>query len=213
MIKNWRDVLPIHPAADLFPLMDAQRLAELVEDIRTNGLQHSIVLCDGKILDGRNRYLACQKAKIEPAFIDYVGDPFAYAWSSNGQRRDLVADQRYLIWKRCTGKSAEWQATQQKNTDEANRKRSESQKGIPKAERVGTTCAETLRDHQAEEQRRTRTSAAKASGTNRGAVERMNRLEANRPDLADKVVAGEMKPKEAMRQMTQSLSRLPKGKD
>ena len=42
---------------------------------------------------------ACMQLGIEPQCIDYVGDPFAYAWSANGQRRDLVQDQRYLIWK------------------------------------------------------------------------------------------------------------------
>jgi hypothetical protein len=71
---NWRDHLPVHPAADLFPLLaetDPKALQVLAEDIRKNGLHApiilaSIALCNdagmttGKynkpmLLDGRNR--------------------------------------------------------------------------------------------------------------------------------------------------------------
>jgi hypothetical protein len=42
--KSWRDVLPIHPAAELFPLMSEAELRELGEDIKQNRLKHPIVL-------------------------------------------------------------------------------------------------------------------------------------------------------------------------
>src|SRR5260221_471244 len=42
--KSWRDVLKVHPAADLFPLMSADELKVLGEDIQKNGLQHPVVL-------------------------------------------------------------------------------------------------------------------------------------------------------------------------
>ena len=41
-----------HPAADAFPMMNAERFAELLEDIRTHGLREAITICDGMILDG-----------------------------------------------------------------------------------------------------------------------------------------------------------------
>ena len=53
-----------HPESERYPLMD-ERSAEFkafVEDIRRNGLREPIVLLGGKILDGRNRYLGCQRA-------------------------------------------------------------------------------------------------------------------------------------------------------
>src|SRR5262245_11653841 len=62
--KSWRDVLPIHPAAELFPLLsetDPAALKELGEDIRKNGLASPIVLWadddpeKAVLLDGRNR--------------------------------------------------------------------------------------------------------------------------------------------------------------
>lgn len=62
-------------------------------------------------------------------------------------------------------------------------------------------------------------SAAKAtaSKTNRGSVERMDRLDRERPDLAEKVIAGELKAAEAMRQLRRDevavkVAALPKGK-
>jgi hypothetical protein len=55
---SWRDVLKIHPAAELFPLMTEAALHELAEDIKTNGLCAPFVGWgrDGQsLLDGRNR--------------------------------------------------------------------------------------------------------------------------------------------------------------
>jgi DNA-binding Lrp family transcriptional regulator len=44
MTKSWRDVLPIHPAAELFPRMTPEELRALGEDIKTNGLREPVVL-------------------------------------------------------------------------------------------------------------------------------------------------------------------------
>src|SRR5258705_8863878 len=60
MTKSWRDVLRIHPACDLLPLMSAEELRELADDIERNGLRHGIDLycdVDGRefVIDGRNR--------------------------------------------------------------------------------------------------------------------------------------------------------------
>jgi len=67
---SWRDVLPIHPAAKLFPRMTPAELRELGEDIKTNGLQFPITVMTEKcgdewiyqLLDGRNRLDAIELA-------------------------------------------------------------------------------------------------------------------------------------------------------
>ena len=41
---SWRDLLPIHPAAALFPRMSSDERRELGKDIRKNGLRCSIAL-------------------------------------------------------------------------------------------------------------------------------------------------------------------------
>lgn len=90
-----------HPIADTLPLMPPHRLASLVDDIKTNGLLIPIVLHEGQILDGRNRYLACIKAKVEPVFTEYTGDdPFRFVVSMNIERRDLDDGQRAVSSRR-----------------------------------------------------------------------------------------------------------------
>src|SRR5260370_2405669 len=77
--------LEFHPLAEFFPLMTEDELAELAADIKKNGLLEPITLYQNKIIDGRNRYRACQKAGVEITQTDtYDGsDPAAFVSSRN----------------------------------------------------------------------------------------------------------------------------------
>jgi len=116
----WRDTLPIHPAAELFPRMSPNELKALGADIVRNGLTSPIALwrADPKapeqLLDGRNRldaielvtgkpveigapsliagedFLACNKVIT----LDSKTDPFAYVISANIHRRHLTAEKK-----------------------------------------------------------------------------------------------------------------------
>ena len=87
--------LAFHAIADIFPLMDGQPLADLTEDIKIHGLREPIWLYEGQILDGRNRWRACQAAGVEPVFVDYQGsDPVGFVVSLNLHRRHLNESQR-----------------------------------------------------------------------------------------------------------------------
>lgn len=89
------DEIESHPAAAVFPELEGCEFQQLVDDISAHGLIEPIVLCDGKILDGRNRLRACIEASIEPIFTHYRGDsPTGYVISKNIRRRHLTADQR-----------------------------------------------------------------------------------------------------------------------
>ena len=87
-----------HELANLFPLMDESQYSDLVADIKENGLIESIILHEGKILDGRNRYNACNDAGVEPNFVEYEGeDALSYVISLNLNRRHLNESQRAMI--------------------------------------------------------------------------------------------------------------------
>ena len=59
--------LEFHPIADLFPLLKGEVLHKLVADIQQNGLLEPLLVdAERRIIDGRNRYLACLEAGVEP---------------------------------------------------------------------------------------------------------------------------------------------------
>lgn len=89
---------PIHPACAVWPQISDAEIEALAADIKANGLIHPITLCDGKILDGRNRDLACEKAGIEPSVTIYNGnDPIGFSLSVNRHRRHLPHHQLAFI--------------------------------------------------------------------------------------------------------------------
>jgi hypothetical protein len=96
-----RSLLP-HPIALVFPDIDADTFNDLVESMRTRGYDalHPIVLFEGKILDGRNRYRAAQVARVEPTFREFEGtieDAAEFSLRENLHRRHLTPGQRALI--------------------------------------------------------------------------------------------------------------------
>ena len=190
-----------HPAAAAFPVMTADRLRDLKADIAARGQIDPITLCDGQILDGRNRYQACVELGIEPVFREFSGNPWAYVWSLNGTRRDLSQDQRAQIWLFVNTHSDEWEQAKQSIDKEANRKRSEKAKAQPRTDRgfaekkqvVGHFDPPPAKEH------KTRQKAAAAASVGPSAVKRAEALAAARPDLAEKVRTGEVKPAEARR--------------
>lgn len=99
--------LPFHPLANLFPLIEDKDFADFVDDIRSKGVRDPILLFEGQILDGRNRYRAV-KALIEGGSTDIKlpfdefdeekdGKPLEYVISKNLRRRHLTESQRAYV--------------------------------------------------------------------------------------------------------------------
>ncbi|MFH8219715.1 ParB N-terminal domain-containing protein [Streptomyces sp. NPDC018057] len=96
---NKEPALKLHPAADLFPMLDRDELLDLAESIRTEGQHEPIVLdSDGVLLDGRNRLAACEIAGVEPRFTTYTGtDHMRLIMSGNLFRRHISKGQQAMI--------------------------------------------------------------------------------------------------------------------
>src|SRR3972149_1357833 len=62
-------IMENHPVSNLFPIMAEQEIVLLSKDISTNGQKEPIIVLDDMILDGRNRYRACNLLGIEPGKI------------------------------------------------------------------------------------------------------------------------------------------------
>jgi ParB-like chromosome segregation protein Spo0J len=103
---------PVHPAAEMFPLLAEGELRELAEDIRQHGMRQPIAMLGDHVLDGRNRLRAIMAHGGEhrdKALADALQharhlptdtDPIAYVISANIRRRHLTAQQkRELIAK------------------------------------------------------------------------------------------------------------------
>lgn len=101
-------------------------------------------------------------------------------------------------------RSDAWQAEQQRIQDEANRKRAEAANerrgdgGMLESKPVVAQPVQVQERRETPD--KTRQAKATASKTNRGAVERGDKLANERPDLAEKVKNGDIAPSEALRQ-------------
>ena len=91
-----------HPFAALFPGLPPEELTQLARDIKERGQLEPIVLHEGLILDGRNRYRACQIAGVKPRIEEFDAkdakrSPEEFVLSRNLRRRHLSVGQKAAI--------------------------------------------------------------------------------------------------------------------
>jgi len=116
---SWRSKYPVHPCADVFPMMSDADIDALSKDIKANGLRDRIVFWntgehpktivgsfaigdlnrDYVLLDGRNRLAALERLGKPLTvgymeLLDHAVDPMAYVISRNIRRRHLTKEQQ-----------------------------------------------------------------------------------------------------------------------
>ena len=107
--------------------MVGKEFAALVSDIKEHGQIDPILVLDGMILDGRNRWRACREASVEPKMKDWPGgNPWDFVWSKNAERRHLEPGQKAAIRYKVEKGSDAWLAKRKAAEDKANRARSEA---------------------------------------------------------------------------------------
>lgn len=93
--------LELHPLCTLFPRLTGVEFEALKADIVANGQREPVVVHEGLVLDGGNRYRACIEAGIEPRLKEFDGaDPVAFVLSANLHRRHLTPGQQAAIVSR-----------------------------------------------------------------------------------------------------------------
>lgn len=163
-----------HEFANLFPMMSEEETSSLRADIAANGLLDEIVLYDGMILDGRNRYEACLAVGVEPRFVTHTeGDPLTFVVSRN-VRRNLTPSQKAVIALDIAAMLAV---------------RAE------KKQRMGKALSADDDGIRANEM------AAKAMGIGKTIVAEIKRVAASNPEEIERIRSGEKTVKQAFREL------------
>lgn len=209
MTINWPDILRhypeitgIHPAADLFPMVDGDEFRELCADIKERGLHQPITIwTDGTLLDGRNRLLACYETHQEVVLDRYEGsDPVQFSLSANLYRRHLSMSQRNM-----TGALAEdLLATLREQARERQREAGGDKKS-DHAKSVAVPVREAIKPETPKHERTAAAQAAKLVGGSTSGVEKAMRVKREAPDLVPQVMAGKVTLKEAEREVRQRV--------
>lgn len=159
------DQYELHPLCTLFPRLQGSEFDSLVADIKANDLAQPIVLHEGMILDGGNRYRACIEAGVEPKFREYEGSNLvSFVLSANLHRRHMSVGQQAAI----VASATDWAKTQ-------------THGGIRVASEQGATLhLETVSDRAAE------------SGASVRTQKMADKVAKADPDLAKQVGRGEV---------------------
>jgi len=177
--------LQFHEIANIFPLLPDEDLQQLADDIRLYGQREPIVLFEGKILDGRNRYKACLFAGVIPQTREFDGDKIdalAFVWSTNVHRRHLNSGAMGVASAKREKLDEEYRKAVEAIAD------AQSKGGRPKKdEKPPQIIVEVNRS-----ERETDHKLAKANGTNRTYLNDARKVLEKRPDLAEKVLAQEI---------------------
>lgn len=94
-----------HPIANIFPMMSPDEHARLKKSISEHGLMEPIMLYEGKILDGRNRYAVCQELGVEVFHGEFFEEEMGmtavqFVLATNRDRRHLSPTQLSIVGAR-----------------------------------------------------------------------------------------------------------------
>lgn len=172
----------VHAIASMFPEMGDDEYEALKADIKENGLREPLWLHEGRIIDGRHRFRACQELGLKPATRNWdgKGSLASFVLSLNLHRRNLTSGQRSAVGV----EFKEWFAKEAKDRQKA----AGGDKVSEKARALPQIIAEAVNGKKNSGEARQQ--AAQVSGTNRQYVNDSAKLKKNAPDLFKKVHEG-----------------------
>lgn len=188
-----------HPIAGIFPMIEGQDFAQLVADVKAHGVREPVWLYEGKILDGRNRYMAAKKAGAHIQTREFSGAPLEaieFVWSLNRTRRHLSSSQAALADARRNHMTDAYAPVR----EAAKERQAKAVSDRHRRDR-GEVVKEKIPELEGAPQ--TRDIRAKTAGTNPKYIDLADKLVRDRPDLAEQVEAG----KKTLSQITRDLKK------
>jgi len=184
-----------HEYASYYPMMDEQEFKILCDDIKDNGYRQDnpIIIFEGAILDGRNRYNACNLINVLPMFMQFTGtdeEAFQYAKSSNLTRKHWTKDVLSTI-------GAELLPVE-KARAKAAMSAGGGDHGNQYTKKVAG-CPNTDTPPEKKKAKRSSAEAGKKVGVSKGMIERAAKLLGKHKDLFEQVKNGKLKLAKAER--------------
>jgi ParB-like chromosome segregation protein Spo0J len=167
-------VLELHPLCTLFPRLVGQEFDALKSDIIVNGQREPIVVHEGLVLDGGNRYRACIEAGVEPVLKNFTGtSAVSFVLSANLHRRHLSAGQQAAI----VASAQDWTRAQRTGGDR-------------KSDQAATLPLDSVADRAAQ------------SGASERTQRMADKVARESPDLAKQVAHGDISLPKAIEQLS-----------
>lgn len=183
----------------------------LIEDLNTNGYDESqpIYIYEGHILDGWNRYRACDELAINPVTKDFIGsdmEAIEFVMRTN-KRRNLTSSQ----WAAIAVDAEELVATLREATEKARREKISEQQTVNNSKSKEFQTTQLIGESEKHETE-TAQKLATTFNTNRTYISEAERLKENNPDLFEQVKRGEktiteIKKEEKIQKRTEEIER------
>lgn len=187
----------LHPLCTLFPRMVGAEFEALKQDILNNGLHQPIVLHEGMVLDGGNRYKACLELGVEPLIEEYEGDDIvAYVLSANLHRRHMSPGQQAAI----VASAQDWDKAHKAGRSMCSREHFE-------ADPNQSAHVSTLGEQPEQTSLSTTKERANLSGASVATQRRADAVAKADPELSRRVAQGEVKLGAAVKQVAPQLAR------
>lgn len=205
--KEWIGEYPVHPVASLFPMIDDDALNALAEDIKKNGQREPIVIAfldddqmdEPVVIDGRNRFKACEIAGVEPKFqndrILMPADIGPWIISHNLHRRHLTTSQKAMVGQGYLAFLKE----------DAKRRQVEAGENYGRGAKVPPKSVEPKRAHENE----SAVQAAQLVGVGKNSIRDADFVVRHDPDLAEQVRDDKIKVSAAAKAIREKLNPKP----
>jgi ParB-like chromosome segregation protein Spo0J len=190
----------LHPLCTLFPRLTGAEFDALRDDIQANGLRQPIVLHEGRILDGGNRYRACIEAGVTPTFVEFAGGNLvAFVLSANLRRRHMSAGQQAAI----VASAQDWAKAQAAGSNQHRAKSAAGPATLPEhLDRAKSAAGPaTLPEHLATVSQR-----AAESGASERTQRMADKVAKADPELARRVAHGEVSLPKALAKVEGKLA-------